>query len=85
MNSELADIAFVAGVVVTVGAAIEVLRRFVRGLWRAYRVTHNGLIHLSEVREVVIRELMPNGGGSLVDRVHRIDARLALLEQERQQ
>lgn len=83
MNT-LGDIALIAGVIVSVGAALEVIRRVVRSMWRAIKITRDGLAHLAEVREVVVRELMPNGGGSLVDRVHRIDVRLARIEQEHQ-
>lgn len=82
MNNELAQIALIAGVIISIGGALEVLRRLLRNIWRAYIVTRDGLLHLAEVREVVVRELMPNGGGSLVDHVHRIDKRLERIEQE---
>lgn len=76
-----ADVAMYAGVVVSVGAALEVIRRMARNLYRAWRATRAGFEHLAEVREVVVRELMPNGGGSMLDRVARIDARVARLEE----
>lgn len=84
MTDTLRTIALLAGVIISIGGAAEVTRRMIINTWRAYRATKSAITHLAEVRDVVVRELMPNGGGSLVDRVHRIDIRLARIEQENQ-
>lgn len=73
MHDLSGNIAAYAGAVVAVGAAVEVLRRLARGGFRAYRRMIAAVDHVAEVHDVVVRELMPNGGGSLVDRVGKLE------------
>ena len=83
MPDWLADAGGAAWAIVGIlGAAFGILMA-VRTGWRPFRSaldwteTLNELVTTQrEINEVVKRELMPNGGGSLKDQVCRIDKRL---------
>ena len=67
----------IAGAIIAVGGAIEVLRRMVvKPVARAIRA-------ILIIHDVVMKELVPNCGGAIVDKVHQIDARLTRIEQRR--
>lgn len=73
MHDQAGDVATYAGAIVAVGAAIEVLRRLTRAVVRCVKRTRAAFDHVAEVHDVVVKELMPNGGGSLVDRVGKLE------------
>ena len=53
--------------------ALGILHRAGRGLYRAAR-------RIEDTFELVNHELRPNSGGSLWDKIHRIDSRVEVLE-----
>jgi hypothetical protein len=43
-------------------------------VWRLYRIAS----HIEKIHEIVVKELVPNGGGALVDRVGRVERKLGI-------
>jgi len=65
----------VAGSIVIVGTAVEFLRRGFRALYRGAR-------RFNEMHEAIVNELLPNGGGSMRDKLYSIDRRLTKVEKK---
>lgn len=59
--------------IILTGAAFTVLFALLRGVYRTVK-------RVESTYELVNHELRPNSGGSLWDKIHRIDARVEVLE-----
>ena len=66
-------VSVVAGWVVVVGAALGVVAKAIRDMWKVAQRVH-------DVWELVTYELQPNDGASLKDEVQRANLRLDELE-----
>lgn len=71
-----------AALVIAVGAALEVLRRLARWIWRSARRIDDHLTEQRDINELVRYQLTPNSGHSLVDRV-RVVEEFVLEQRER--
>lgn len=81
-----------AGVIIAVGAAFEVVRRVGRWVWRTSRRIDQHLTEQRDINELVRYQLTPNSGHSLIDRVRVVEEfvqeqrqRIAQRERERAQ
>lgn len=72
MNIHLTLSGLLTGIVL-LGAAGEIVRRSVRFVYRAS-------VRFNEIYDVIVNELLPNGGGSMRDKLHSIDDRLKDVE-----
>ena len=63
----------IALAVTAVAAAAEAMRRILRWLFREWRMVADHIEHQQQVNNVVVQELMPNCGSSLVDRVRVVE------------
>jgi hypothetical protein len=77
-------IAAYAGAIIAVGGAAEVLRRLFLGLRRFIRGITGAIIRVQEMHAVVVHNLVPNGGGALIDKVNQIHDRVCRLEEAQQ-
>lgn len=69
----------VGGVLIDISAVLIAAGVIVIAARRIYRVVN----HIDRIHEVVLRELVPNGGGALVDRVATIERRVEFLDDKR--
>ena len=60
-------------IIVLAGAALGALVYILRLAWKAVRGIQRGMAVLDAMHRLVAHELKPNGGGSLHDKVTRID------------
>ena len=71
------------GLVAAIGAASGVLWKAVTVVWKLARKIESTLEGVSRLETIVHRELTPNGGSSLKDRVEGIGLRLDEMERLR--
>jgi hypothetical protein len=71
----------IAAMIAAVGAALIAIRRWV--VMPITRFVTRIVQHMDEhslMYQIVCRELVPNGGGALIDKVNKIDIRTAHLD-----